>query len=51
MRTIKLWQLLIAILVVGITLGLIPSQRVALITLLCIEVVLVTAIIVITARD
>jgi len=45
-RTIKLWQLLLAIVVVGVTLGLLPSQRVAIVLLLVIEAVLVIALLV-----
>ena len=40
----KLWQLLVAIAVVGVVLGLLPSQRVAVTALLFIEAVLLIAL-------
>jgi len=43
-RTVKLWQLLLAIALVAVALGLLPSQRIAVMALLVIEAVLVIAL-------
>jgi hypothetical protein len=43
-RTIKLWQLLLAIALVGVVLGLLPSQRVAVAIFLFIEASLLIAL-------
>lgn len=45
-RTLKVWQLLLAIVVLGVILGLLPSQRVAIAALLVIEAALIIALLV-----
>ena len=45
-RTITLWQLLLAIAVVGVVLGFLPSQLVAAMVLLFIEALLLLALLV-----